>query len=419
MTRRARTVRVATLALAASIAVAGCGTDLPRQGAVDGSGPLDHALRSRHLDVDFVRVLNTDGDITTMSIRPGDDAVYLVMQTGLLYRFEPPSLDDADAGFEPTDDPGTLVLDISESTLVTVEEGLGGLAFDPTGNVAYVYHSRSGDGSSVLAEYAVEPDGTFVESSRRELFVIEQSSPNHNGGQLAFGPDSMLYIGVGDGSAYSDLDRKAIGLASPLGKILRIDPTPSGDLPYTIPPDNPAVGLSPADERIWARGLRNPSSFSFDTETGDLWIADVGQATWEEINSAPATNGRDAGRGLNFGWSAFEGPDRFNEDQPIDLHAEPYLYYAHPDQLCGAVQDGLVVREALVSELNDWYVYADWCQGTVFAHDLLDPTRESLVIGRIPHFTQMLRAGDGELYVSATGVGDGPSAGVFMVTSGR
>ena len=398
----------------------GCGADIPgTQGTADGDGPLDYAVRSRFANVELVRALTLDESITTMVTRPGDDALYLVAQEGLVYRFVPPTLDDVSTGYELGDDPGETVLDITNLTLSGGEEGLGGLAFDPSGTKAYVYHSRVGDGFSVLAEYEVEQDGDFVEATRRELFVIEQSSANHNGGQLLFGPDDMLYIGVGDGSGFSDLERVALGLTTPLGKILRIDPTPSGDLPYTVPADNPAVGLSPADERIWSRGLRNPVSFSFDSATGDLWIADVGQSTWEEINHAPSFEGRNAGRGVNFGWSAFEGPDRFNTDQPTDDHMPPLLVYEHPNPECGAVHDGLVVRDALVSELNDWYVFGDWCTGTVFAHDLLDPESAPQHLGDVMHFTQMVQAADGNLYVSSNNAFAGVDSGVFVVTNGR
>lgn len=409
--------------LAVSVCMAaclvGCGTDLPRDGLADGSGPLDYALRSRFVNVDITRVLTPPESIATMATRPGDPALYLVAQIGRVYRYEPPSIEEVGAGFDVSRDAGEVVLDITTMTLEAGEEGLVGLAFDPTGNAAYVYHSRPGDGFSVLAEYRVGADGVFDEPSRRELFTIEQPSPSHNGGQLLFGPDSMLYIGVGDGSLFSDTDRVALGLTSPLGKILRIDPTPSGGLPYTIPPENPAVDLHPADPRIWARGLRNPTSFSFDPATGDLWIADVGQAQWEEINHAPAFEGRNAGRGVNFGWSAFEGPERFNDDQPVDDHTPPRLAYEHPNAECGAVQDGLVVRNAVISELDGWYVYGDWCQGQVLAHDLSDPQSESLHLGDVVHFTQMVQTDDGNLYASATQTSAAVPGGVFIVTRER
>jgi hypothetical protein len=259
----------------------------------------------------------------------------------------------------------------------------------------------------VIAEYMVTSDG-FDPASRRELFVLKQSSNNHNGGQLAFGPDGYLYLGVGDGASFADAERTALDFASPLGKILRIDPRPSGREAYSVPADNPTVDFEGADPRVWARGLRNPYSFSFDSETGDLWIADVGQGEWEEINYGPATDGINAGRGLNFGWSAFEGPTRFNPDQPPDDHTPPRLSYSHDSNGgCSAVADGLMVRNSAVSVLDDWYIYGDWCSGALWGHDTLQPSAPSLVIGNLVGFTDMAQTIEGNLYASTrTGGGD-------------
>ena len=161
--------------------------------------------------------------------------------------------------------------------------------------------------------------GVFDPSSRREVLTVDQPYSNHNGGQLAFGPDQLLYIGLGDGGSGGDPGRRALDLGTLLGKILRIDPVADGDQPYTVPADNPFVDTDGADPEIWAYGLRNPWRFSFDAPTGDLWIADVGQGDWEEVNRARATADRmDAARGANFGWSAMEGFERFNVDQSSD-----------------------------------------------------------------------------------------------------
>lgn len=315
--------------LLAVVSLVGCGVD-DGGGQVRGDGPLDYANRGRLVDVEFVEFARTDRFITTMSTRPGDDdALYVVIRNGEVLRIEPPTPAEMSDGSPEPIDLDDVVLDVVDMTMNTGEEGLVGLAFDPTGSLAYINHSRASDGSSIIAEYAVDEGGEFVTSSRRELFVLEQSSPNHNGGQLAFGPDGYLYLGVGDGAAFSDLERTALDFRSPLGKILRIDPRPSGESAYTIPQDNPAIDFDGADPRLWARGLRNPYSFSFDSLTGDLWIADVGQGGWEEINFAPATDGGGAGRGVNFGWSAWEGPDRFNADQSPDDHTPPRLAYSH------------------------------------------------------------------------------------------
>lgn len=397
----------------AGLALAGCGVDDPSLGP-QADQPLAATQRVRHVDIELVRFIESDQWVTTLAVRPGDTALYAALQDGLVARVNPPSIDDVAASTLAIGDFDDIVLDISDQTLSFVEEGLVGLAFDPTGEFAYINHSRLGDGHSIVAEYAVTSDG-FDPASRRVLFVLEQSSNNHNGGQLAFGPDGYLYLGVGDGAEFSDLERTALDFASPLGKILRIDPRPSGDEPYSVPPDNPNIGFDGADPRVWARGLRNPYSFSFDPATGDLWIADVGQAEWEEINYGPATDGSGAARGLNFGWSAFEGPGQFNLDQSPDDHTGPRLSYSHDSNGgCSAVTDGLMVRDSAVGVLDDWYVYGDWCSGFIWAHDTLQPSAPSLEIGNLRGFTDMKQTADGNLYAS-TRTGRDPRGTISLV----
>ena len=152
------------------------------------------------------------------------------------------------------------------------------------------------------------------------------------------------------------------------GKLLRIDPTPTETDPFTVPADNPFVGVFGADPTIWAIGLRNPWRFSFDSLTGDLWIADVGQNRIEEIDMAPAVDGLDAGKGLNFGWSAFEGNDRFNGDQSPIGHTPPVVTYTHDDGNC-SVSGGVVARNSTYPALNGWYLYGDYCSGRIWALD--------------------------------------------------
>ena len=156
--------------------------------------------------------------------------------------------------------------------------------------------------------------------SAREVLGVDQPYPNHNGGLLLFGPGEapkgsqaadLLYIGLGDGGSEDDPDRNGQDLSTLLGKILRIDPRASGERPYSVPDSNPFVGRSGARPEIYSYGLRNPWRFSFDPATGALAIADVGQNEIEEVNLVA----RGKGRGANFGWSAYEGFDRFNDDQ--------------------------------------------------------------------------------------------------------
>jgi glucose/arabinose dehydrogenase len=214
-----------------------------------------------------------------------------------------------------------------------------------------------------------------------------------------FGPDGLLYIGLGDGGSADDPERNGLDLATPLGKILRIDPTPSATEPYTVPTDNPFVGVEGADQRIWSFGLRNPWRFSFDSATGDLWIADVGQNEFEEINLAPATGGRDAGRGASFGWSAFEGNEVFNDDQPTENHVAPVYVYSHADGGC-SVSGGAVARDTSVPDLAGWYVFGDYCSGDIWAFDPASAGDAPRVVplANLPGLAAVSVGADGELY---------------------
>lgn len=322
-----------------------------------------------------------------IAVRANDTTAYVVERVG---RITP--LRDGEAG-----DP---VLDITDLTEGEGERGLLGLAFTPDGATAYVNHTDN-DGDTVIAEYAVAADGTFDESSRRVLLTIEQPYANHNGGGVVIGPDGMLYIGMGDGGAADDPERYSLNVTSLLGKMLRIDPTPSGDQPYTVPADNPFVGVEGARPEIWSVGLRNPWRFSFDSETGDLWIADVGQNELEEINAAWAGDG--AGRGLNFGWSAFEGTRRFNEDQPADGATPPVFEYEHGDRGC-SVSGGARYRGSEIPALVGWYVFGDYCSGelTALQVDGRSVVR-SLLVGEQAQNVAITVGPDGELWAVSIG----------------
>jgi glucose/arabinose dehydrogenase len=291
---------------------------------------------------------------------------------------------------------GAAVLVITDLTEGQGEQGLLGLTFSPDGKAAYVNHTDKG-GDTIVAEYAVGADGTFDPASRRVLLTIEQPFPNHNGGNVTIGPDGMLYIGMGDGGAADDPQRTSLNVSSLLGKILRIDPAPSGDQPYGIPADNPFVGVDGARPEIWAVGVRNPWRFSFDSATGDLWIADVGQNVLEEIDVAWAADG--GGRGMNFGWSAWEGSQRYNTDQPADGATPPIYEYEHGDAGC-SVSGGEVYRGAAVPALVGWYVFADFCSGIVTGLRIADrAVASSLTLGQVPSAAAVRSGPDGELYV--------------------
>ncbi|MEY4228413.1 MAG: hypothetical protein RLZ84_1005 [Actinomycetota bacterium] len=256
------------------------------------------------------------------------------------------------------------VLDISSLTSTDSERGLLGLTF--IGDKAYINHTNK-DGDTVVAEYSVRPDGRFVASSRRVIITIDQPYSNHNGGDVVTGPDGMLYIGMGDGGSGDDPERRALNTKELLGKMLRIDPRASSTTPYTIPKDNPLVPNKSARPEIWSLGLRNPWRYSFDDD-GNLWVADVGQNKWEEVSVAPAK--RDAagaviagGRGVNFGWPAYEGPERYKSDQQARNALRPIHSYEHGDAGCSISGGVRVSRSHPQVALRGWYLFSDYCSG--------------------------------------------------------
>ncbi len=352
------------------------GTATPDSRASASPGPLVEPAVSL-LEVD------TFDQPVQLVTRPGDDRWYVAEQPGRL-------VVGSDEGSE-------IALDISDLTDANGEQGLLGVAFHPTEPLAYLDYTDS-SGDTVVAEFAVDPvSGLLDRDSLREVLTVDQPYSNHNGGQLAFGPDGYLYIGLGDGGSRDDPERSALDLGSRLGKILRIDPRRAGGQPFTVPADNPFVDSGDADPTIWSYGLRNPWRFSFDAATGDLWIADVGQGEFEEIDHAPAADG--AGRGVNFGWSAFEGFEPFNADQPTDAAVPPVYVYDHSDGRC-SVSGGVVVRDSPVPDLDGWYVFGDYCTGEIWA---LDPSAGSdaprvVPIGSLPGLAAVNAGPDGEVY---------------------
>jgi glucose/arabinose dehydrogenase len=339
--------------------------------------------------VAFADVVSLDQPLD-LAWRAGDPTLYVVEQGGRV------------VAVDTADEATNVVLDITALTNARGEQGLLGLAFAPAGHRAYVnYTDVAGD--TVIAEYAVADDGTFDPTSQRVLLQVDQPYANHNGGDLEFGPDALLYIGLGDGGSGGDPERRALNTSTVLGKLLRIDPTPSGDLPYTVPADNPFVGVEGARPEIWSIGLRNPWKFTFDPVTRDLWIADVGQNQFEEIDYVPApTDGSVAGRGLSFGWSAYEGTERYNDDQPADGHVAPVLTYAHGTTSC-SISGGAPYRGASIPELSSGYVYSDYCSGSVSAFDVAGG--RNVPLGETDPVTSIVAGPDQELYVISS---DGP-----------
>jgi glucose/arabinose dehydrogenase len=347
-----------------------------------------------------------------VTFRPGDDRPYVVDQPGTVYRV------DADGS--------TTVADLADR-MVSVgsgysEQGLLGLAFHPDGTRAYVRYSaprRPGTPSGyshtfVLDELPVTSDGTLVVDDERTLLEIPQPQPNHNAGDLAFGPDDYLYVAVGDGGGSGDrgtghvddwYDAVAGGNGQDvtenlLGSILRIDVDSRTDgKPYGIPADNPLVDRDGLDEQ-YAWGLRNPWGMSFDDDR--FIVADVGQNRWEEVNVVTA--------GGNYGWNVREGRHCYDADDcPTetpdgDPLRDPVLEYSHDVGI--AVVGGYVYRGAQVPALQGRYVFGDWRQRLFVADPSGDTwTREDLVVA--DGFDRFVLAfgtdHDGELYVATDG----------------
>ncbi len=246
------------------------------------------------------------------------------------------------------------------------EQGLLSMAFAPDYQKSgrfYVYYTDT-NGDIKVVEYrrsAGDPLKADPASARQLLGIEHSANDNHNGGLLLFGLDGSLYIGVGDGGAAGDPQRNGQNLGVLLGKILRIDPRPSGGKPYGVPKDNPFVGRSGARPEIFDYGLRNPWRFSFDPVSGSMLIADVGQDRFEEVDDLP--RGKHAG--ANLGWSAFEGDARFNEDQKAPGAVAPILTYGR-DRGC-SITGGYVVRDPDLTTLYGRYVYGDFCIGKLYS----------------------------------------------------
>jgi glucose/arabinose dehydrogenase len=265
----------------------------------------------------------------------------------------------------------TPFLDISGRVLAGGERGLLGLAFPPgfgPGRPTFYVHHSDARGDTTVSEFRVSSANPDVAEpgSERIVLTVKQPYANHNGGWIGFDADGMLLIGLGDGGSGGDPENRASDLGSLLGKMLRIDvrSTLGGGLPYAIPPDNPFVGRTGARPEILHYGLRNPFRDSIDPATGDLWIGDVGQNAWEEIDVARAGSS-----GLDFGWRRWEGRHCYNPSSGCDPTGVtmPVTEYPHPTG-CSVI-GGVVYRGAVIPPLRGAYLFSDYCSGTLWAID--------------------------------------------------
>jgi glucose/arabinose dehydrogenase len=351
-TRRRRALLVAGVALAAIALGAGIGLWL---GDDDGTTP-SRAATDRPCGRPYVEVLAAPPDPDKAGPR-----------AELVGRVEEPS----DLAFVPGDgDDGVLasrtgevrrldegrivpevVLDLRADTAQEGDGGLLGVAYDPEEPWLYVYRTTR-DQDEELTAYPVDSDGVPDPDGERLVLGVEHGpSEQHHGGGLRFGPDGHLYLGLGDGGGLGDPQEHGQDPTTLLGKVLRIDPTPDGDQPYDVPADNPFVGDDGRRPEIWALGVRNPFRIGFDHQTGDLWVGDVGQSCWEELNRIPAGRG-----GANLGWDVREGNQVFEGGPLTDGSSlEPELQYAHRAGWCA-----IVVGDALT---GGGVPHTDYCRG--------------------------------------------------------
>lgn len=330
--------------------------------------------------------------------RDGSGRLFVVEQSGAVRIVEDGSLRSAP------------FVDISRAVSLGGEQGLLGLAFHPsyrTNGKLYLSYTDT-QGTSVIREYRVsagDPDRVDG-ASGRTLLRVKQPYANHNGGHIAFGPDGYLYVGLGDGGSGGDPGNRAQDRNTLLGKLLRIDVNRrTGSLAYGIPSTNPYVGRSGLDQ-IWASGLRNPWGFSFDRTTGDLWVGDVGQSAWEEVDRALAVRGRNAGRALNFGWRAMEGSQCFQPSSGCSRTGKtlPLTEYGHSGGRC-SITGGNVYRGKAYPDLVGAYFFGDYCSGELWYVDQgaargVTPTRALRTDALITGFGEDEA---GELYLTDAG----------------
>jgi len=287
----------------------------------------------------------------------------------------------------------TPLLDLSARVSQGSEQGLLGIAFSPDGRFLYVNYTDLA-GSTNVVEYRVVGDGVDP-SSARQVLLVHQPFSNHNGGNLAFGPDGYLYVGLGDGGSEGDPLGNGQNLDTLLGKMLRIDPRPSGNGSYTIPGTNPFVGRAGVRPEIWAYGLRNPWRYSFDRTTGDLWIGDVGGSRVEEIDFQPAGSTG----GENYGWNRLEGTLPLEGSPPPGV-ISPIFQYPHENGTC-VVTGGYVYRGRDISSLDGAYLFGDFCTGWIMALvQLVGRVTQQAFLGvTVPELASFAEDRSGELYV--------------------
>lgn len=331
-------------------------------------------------------------------VNAGDDRLFIVEQDGRIRIIQ------ADGTVRDT--PFLNIDPIVNSA--SNERGLLGLAFHPNyaENGYFYVNYINNSGNTHISRFSVDPNNPNIADPQSELLLLEVAQPysNHNAGDLNFGPDGYLYFGLGDGGSGGDPQANGQNRQKLLGKMLRLD-VDNGD-PYTIPPTNPFAQSTDTRPEIWAIGLRNPWRFSFDRLTGDMWIGDVGQDSWEEVDFQPAGSTG----GENYGWRCYEGLVPFNTSGcgPESDYTKPVQVYANNSQMGCSITGGFVYRGSQYPDLYGHYLYTDYCSGRIWS---LYPNPQGgffntqLLQGASGQYVSFGENSDGELFLAGISSG--------------
>jgi len=379
-------VQIIILATLLVIALGLVGWLLLRRPAVDSKPTVNTVTQSPKVQLAlYATGVGKPTSITSSGVA-GDKRLFVLDQSGKIY---------------VVNGSGSVVkepfLDISSLVSFSGEMGLLGMTFSPryaTDGYFFINYVDK-DMNTIVARYKVSGDENTADATTAQVILKQkQPYPNHNGGALAFGADGYLYIAFGDGGSGGDPEKRAQDLGTWLGKILRIDVS---TLPYKSPADNPFRTTAGAKPEIWSAGLRNPWRISFDSQTHEMYIADVGQGAIEEINVEAAGKG-----GNNYGWRCYEGNKEYKPDgcKAKDQYVFPALNYDHSEGRC-SVTGGYVYRGSVYPDLKGKYFYADYCGGQVYTTEKKDETYAATKVADTPYKISTFGVDNaGELYLA-------------------
>ena len=379
VTTDAAAASTSTVAASTSTAQSSTTTEAP-----DPPVPLDE------IRVDVELIADGFDQPILATARPDDPRLFVADQSGVVY------------AVDLTDGTRIVILDISDQVRFSGEQGLLGLVFDPDDRDRMIVHFSALDGATTVVEYRLDSAGVADPGSRKTILTLRQPATNHNGGMIDFGPDGFFFLALGDGGGSDDQFNNGQDPFSLLGTILRLD-LDAGD-PYGIPVTNPFADGAHGAPEVWAWGLRNPWRFAFDG--ADLWVGDVGQGQWEEIDLFNS-----AGSGPNGGWPLLEGNHcfRFDDCNPEPFFA-PVFEYFHDSGRC-SVTGGVVYRGSSISELDGAYLFGDYCSGEVWGLRAGDPTEvvvltdpDDVFLPRLFGLTSFGVGPDGEVYLLQAGL---------------